>query len=828
MEMTTQARYLDRIFPVMGIKDGIIVSKTGDLTVGWEVTLPKIYSLTKEEHNEALENMASAISILEPWMMVQRKDQFTSCEYHPQMKESFLSDSYEQHFKGRRYMTHRQWIFLTLSNKRSATRRTSNTGIFSNLLASVKPLAANAEKLLLKAQEFESVLTGKGTMGMRRMDDYELTRLIWERRNLGADDGITSDIKFTPESVCINDRVMWAYSIGKADDLPATLEPSQKVAALSTINSSLWSSCGSAIGPLLDCEHEVNQYILTLPQKEMLPELDGRRRKMLSMSSRSAENRNNAEELEEFMDTYHSEKTVMVSTHTDILAWGPEGAMKEIRSKVSASLSGMGITCVQNKYDTPVSWFGSIPGASCEIGSDNLMLAELRSILCLGINETYEQGIPGGIMKMCDRSRNIPVEFDMQKKAYDLRLIDNYNAFILGGSGSGKSFFTNYFVRSCYDAGEKVFIIDVGDSYQGLCSIINEESGGQDGIYHTWDENDPISFNAFMDFGNWTEGGKLNADNDGVNFLLSFLQTLWEPSGGWSSESATILKAIIRDFANDYPIKTPVFQDLIDFIRQVIGKKFRSPEGYDCGGIAVHTDTFNIDGLLLSMEDYSRGGAFGFLLNNPNPKDLLKSRFTVFEVEKLSSIKDKKFYSLVILCIMNAFNAMMRSTPGFKVMVIEEAWKAIANETMAPFLSGLWKTARKYQTSAVVVTQQISDIMSSAIIHDTILQNSAVKVLLDQSNNVGNFDSLMQLLGLDEQQKGLILSMNRRNRHIYRYKEVFISLGGKKTGVYATEVSPQEAIAYESDKEKKKEFLSLSAELGPVEAIRKLTGGDRS
>ena len=103
-----------------------------------------------------------------------------------------------------------------------------------------------------------------------------------------------------------------------------------------------------------------------------------------------------------------------------------------------------------------------------------------------------------------------------------------------------------------------------------------------------------------------------------------------------------------------------------------------------------------------------------------------------------------------------------------------------------------------------------------------------MKVLLDQSNNVGNFDSLMQLLGLDEQQKGLILSMNRRNRHIYRYKEVFISLGGKKTGVYATEVSPQEAIAYESDKEKKKEFLSLSAELGAVEAIRKLTGGDRS
>jgi type IV secretory pathway VirB4 component len=68
-------------------------------------------------------------------------------------------------------------------------------------------------------------------------------------------------------------------------------------------------------------------------------------------------------------------------------------------------------------------------------------------------------------MKMCDRFRNIPVRIDLQAAAYQAGLIDNYNAFILGGSGTGKSFFTNYFVRSCYDAGQTVFIIDVGDSY---------------------------------------------------------------------------------------------------------------------------------------------------------------------------------------------------------------------------------------------------------------------------------------------------------------------------------------------------------------------------
>ena len=81
-----------------------------------------------------------------------------------------------------------------------------------------------------------------------------------------------------------------------------------------------------------------------------------------------------------------------------------------------------------------------------------------------------------------------------------------------------------------------------------------------------------------------------------------------------------------------------------------------------------------------------------------------------------------------------------------KVMVIEEAWKAIANETMSGYLAGLWKTARKFQTSAVVVTQQVSDIMSSQVIRDTILQNSSVRILLDQSNNRNSFSQLQELL----------------------------------------------------------------------------------
>lgn len=823
--MRTKAKGMESIFPLMSICDGFIISKRGDITLGWEVTLPGLFSLTEKEHDDHISSFASAVGLLDPWMMVHRQDIFLHQEYERSDAEGFLSESFERHFDGRTHLIHRQFLFLTITSKESACKGISSSGLFGIKTPSGEALKSSASRLQSKAEEFASVLCGKGYVHLERLSDHTLLGIIGTHMRLGGrQTAMLSDFEMFPDRVSNADRSMWAFSISNSSSLPSLLEPSRKVDSLSGPAAQLHSSFGSAIGPLMDCEHTINSYILTLPQGETLAEMDARRRRMVSMS-RNAENKNNAEQLEAYIDQVHKEKLITVKTHTNILVWDSHDNLQQVKGRVSAALAGIGISCVQDIYDTPVLWYASFPGAACEIGSENLMLMELGSALCLGINESYEKGLSGGLLKLCDRTRNIPLEVDIQKKAHEAGLIDNYNAFILGGSGTGKSFFTNFFVRSCYDAGETVFIIDVGDSYEGLCSVIREESVGKDGIYHTWDMNNPMSFDAFLGFEQWTDlSGTLRQDSDGLNFLLSFLQTLWSPLGGWSADTSNILKQMIRDFRIAWnKAQRPVFDDLRNFLIEIIMPKMESDEGYLCGEIRVDSSRFDISGFVLAMGDYASGGAFGFLLNDRNPKDLFSSRFTVFEVEKLASVNDSKFYSLCILCIMNSFNAKMRSQEGMKVMVIEEAWKAIANETMAPFLTGLWKTARKYSTSAVVVTQQITDIMSSSVINDTILQNSSVRILLDQSNNLNNFDQIKTLLGLSDHQKAMVLSMNRSNNPRYRYREVFIALGDRRCGVYATEVSPQEAVAYESSKEKKKPFLELQQKIGTIAAIRELT-----
>ena len=828
MEIKSKSVSFDKYLPILTIQDGVVVSKRGELTVGWEVSLPPLCALTEDGYEDLLEALSSAVRALGPGYIVHRQDIYLKDSYKAQKLEGFLSGSYERHFSNREHLVHRQYLYLTLALKDAPNRSISSSGAFGISIPKGEFLAKDLATLLSKASEFASVMSSRGGYTLSRLDDTQLAAIVFDHSRIYSRDNIYSDIERGTDRVKCGPRTLWAYSISESRSLPTILSPSQRADSLSGSSSEIHLSTSAAIGPLLECEHMVNTYIFTLNQGDTMREMGGRKRRMTSMGQ-NPENRIAAEELEEFADQAHKESLTCVKAHTNILVWGDEHQEQELRSRISSALSGMNILCVQNTSDTHVLWYSAYPGAAGEISGDNLMTRELKNFLCLGINETYDEGIPGGAMKMCDRFRNIPIRIDIQEAAYKAGLIDNYNAFILGGSGTGKSFFTNYFVRSCYDAGETVFIIDVGDSYEGLCSVIREESNGKDGIYHTWDKDHPITFDAFLGIEDWVDdAGRLQQDSDGVNFLLSFLQTLWTPKGGWNADSANILKQMVRDFVMSRRSvdNKPIFNDLRQYVITEVAPQVHSASGYICDSVQVTKERFDIDGLILAMGDYAEGGAFGFLLNDRNPRDLFSSRFTVFEVDKLSGINDSKFYSLCILCIMNSFNAKMRSTPGMKVMVIEEAWKAIANETMSGYLAGLWKTARKFQTSAVVVTQQVSDIMSSQVIRDTILQNSSVRILLDQSNNRNSFSQLQELLGLTDHQRDIILSMNRLHRDGLKYREVFIALGDKKYGVYATEVSPEEAVCYESNKERKKPFLELSQRLGPIGAIRKLTGGE--
>jgi type IV secretory pathway VirB4 component len=135
----------------------------------------------------------------------------------------------------------------------------------------------------------------------------------------------------------------------------------------------------------------------------------------------------------------------------------------------------------------------------------------------------------------------------------------------------------------------------------------------------------------------------------------------------------------------------------------------------------------------------------------------------------------------------------------------------------------LWKTARKHRTSAVVVTQELKDIISSPVIRDTIVENSAVKILLDQTRYVNRFDTLAEHLSLDEDDKAMVLSLNRYHKGLAAGREVYFNLGNRKSFVMRLEVSPEERIAFSSQKRDKVRLAKEVSRTGSyVKAIRNL------
>lgn len=845
LKMSAKAVHAEKIFPIMAVLDGIAISVNGTLTMGYKLTLPSQYSCTEAEYDDIITSFSSAIGVLPPWTIIHRQDIFTRSEWMPSgdTQNEFLSKSYMEFHKGRSYMTHQSYIYISLSNKGMIDKSGNSSGMFG--LSNVKvPDKGILDNFRAKAREFSSLVSGSGLVKLSLMDEKDWMGegdsigVIQKVMMLGEESPIMSDIVLAPDAIRVKEKTAVCYTIGDSDQLPTEVSSVKRIDRLSSEGvNNVFLSTGSALGVELDCEHIVNQFIVVPQQEEILKSLEAEKKKMQS-GLNSSDNRVNHPEIQKYLDDAYKYGLVTILANINILAWSSEEDVDTLSARVSTAISSMnGTTAVRNLYNTPVVYYASIPGCECDISKENLMKMELVSMLCTGLYETFDNGTGrnDGVLMLSDRTRHQPVNLDTQMIAQELGWINNYNMFVIGGSGTGKSFFMNTYTRNLYSKGQYVFIIDNGDSYEGLCSVINEETDGRDGQYMSWDADRHVTFNPFTGFTTWIkEDGSLNMEEPGINCFLSFLKTVYEPERGWLPSNEAILNQTVLDFiryALDQGLSEsdlPILDDYYSYIGKEVSPKMTKHQ-YIVGDEKVGTTQFNMKDFRLSLKAYAKGGEFASLLNEKKPKDLFNSRFIVFEVSKLADVKDKKYYSICILLIMNAFELKMRNESAVKNLVIEEAWKAIANETMAPYLRSLWKTARKYSTSCVVVTQEMNDIISSNVIRDAILMNSDIRVLLDQANNrniltaeenLGDKD-IRTMLGLSPKEIDIILSLNRANDPKLHYKEVFIKFINGRYGVYATIVSPEEALCYESNKIKKAPLLKAAKDLGSfIKAVK--------
>ena len=826
MRNVLKAETLERRFPLLSVENGCIVSKDADLTVAFEVELPELYTVTADEYEAMHSSWIKAVKVLPEHSVVCKQDWFVKETYRPKTddgEQSFLTRSYELHFNERPYLNHKCSLFLTKTTRERSRRKSDFNTLCRGFLLPKEITDKDAAARFLEAvEQFERIMNDSGHIRLRRLETDEITGtkerpgLVEKYFSLSLEDetAVLQDICLKPGRMRIGDKRLCLHTLSDTEDLPGRLSTDMRYERMSTDRSDCRLSFAAPVGLLLSCNHIYSQYVFIDDAQEILQMMEKNSRNMLSLSKYSRSNAVNQEWTEMYLDEAHTKGVLPVRCHCNVIAWAEDAEeFRRIRNDTGSQLAMMECTPRYNTIDTPVIYWAGIPGNAGDFPSEESFYTFLEQAVCLFAGETNYRSSPSPFgIRLADRQNGIPVHVDISDLPMKRGIITNRNKFILGPSGSGKSFFTNHLVRQYYEQGAHILLVDTGNSYQGLCRMIHDRTNGKDGIYITYEEDNPISFNPF-----YTESGKFDVEKrDSINTLIL---TLWkrEDESPKRSEEVALsgaVNAYIRKISENRNIR-PDFNGFYEFVaddyrRMIEEKKVREKD-------------FDIDGFLNVLEPFYRGGDYDFLLNSDKELDLTGKRFIVFELDNISS--NKVLLPVVTLIIMETFIAKMRRLKGIRKMIlIEECWKALMSANMSEYIKYLFKTVRKYFGEAVVVTQEVDDIISSPIVKEAIINNSDCKILLDQRKYMNKFEHIQRLLGLTEKEKGQILSINQANHPGRFYREVWIGLGGTCSAVYATEVSEEEYFTFTTEESEKLEVQRIAGgPEGSLEgAIRRL------
>ena len=801
---------LETVFPIYKIENDCILSKQADITVAFELSLPEIFTLSGNDFEAFHQAWVKAIKTLPNHTIVHKQDWFIETSYKADFStadKSFLSRSSEMFFNERPYLDHECYLFIT----KKPEGRKNITSLSSSLIrpSIVPPSSINDKHInsfLDKVGQFERILIDSGYIQARRLTNDELastkdkTGLLERYCNLLSKEELPAlrDLN-TADGLKIGNLDCQLFTLADVEDVPALCASRTNYDKYSTDKTKFSVGFAAYVSQLLPCNHIYNQYIFIDDAQATIKKLEGKRLRLQSLSAYSRENSISRDSTNNFLNEAISQQRLPVKAHFNILAWtNDKDKSKDVKNMVSAALAQMDARTHQETASAPQIFWAGLPGNEADLPNHEAFDTFAEQATCFfNVETNYKSSISPIGLRLGERITGLPVHVDISDEPISKGICTNRNKFILGPSGSGKSFFTNHLVRSYYEQGTHCVIVDVGHSYRGLCEMVN-------GYYFTYTENDPIRFNPF-----YLQDEEL--DTEKKESIKTLLLALWKKDNEsfTRSEYVSLSNALQAyfDFIKARPDIFPSFNTFYDFLKEIFLKTLRQ-EG-------VKEKDFDIDNFLYVLKPYYKGGEYDYLLNASENLNLLSQPFIVFE---LDNIKDHPIlFPTVTIIIMEVFISKMRKLKGVrKIILIEEAWKAIARQGMAEYIKYLFKTVRKFYGEAIVVTQEVDDIISSAIIKDAIINNSDCKILLDQSKYINKFNQIQELLGLSEKEKTIVLSMNKANDPTKKYKEVFISLGGVLSKVYRTEVSLEEYLAYTTEEKEKIKVQAYAKKYGSI------------
>lgn len=756
---------------------GVLYTKTGEYSAILRMENPvQKYSANIDSYYEFTNLFAAIAQTLGEGYALHKQDIFTRKQFEDESGKGheFLTKSYFRYFNGREYTDSMTYLTITQENKKSRLMSFDNK---------------KWRDFLVKIRKVQDQLKDAGIKS-EFLTKQEASQYVDRFFAMNFRDKMVSmtGFKVDDEMIGMGDRRCKVYSLVDVDsaNLPTQIRPFTNI---EVNNTSMPVDLVALVDSIPGVESVVYNQIIFVPnQKRELAMLDKKKNRHASMPNPS--NLIAVEDIKRVQEVIARENKQLVYTHYNLIATvKPDTDIQKCTNHLENAFGRMGIHISKRAYNQLELFVNSFPGNCYGMNTDYdrfLTLGDAATCLMYKEKIVHSEDTPFKVY-YTDR-QGVPVAIDISGKEGRNKLTDNSNFFVLGPSGSGKSFYVNSMVRQAHEQDTDIVLVDTGNSYEGLC----EYFGGK---YISYTEEHPITMNPFK-----IKREEWNIEK--LGFLKNLVMLIWKGSQGTVSKTEDrLIEQVINEYYDAHfttkRVSNLCFNTFYEFSTE------RLPKICEENGLhGIDLSSYNY-----LLKDFYKGGSHDVTLNENMDSSLFDETFIVFEIDSIKD--DPLLFPLVTLIIMDVFLQKMRIKKNRKMLIIEEAWKAIASPMMAEYIKYLYKTARKFWASVGVVTQEIQDIIGSEIVKEAIINNSDVVMLLDQSKFKERFDTIKAILGLTDVDCKKIFTINRLENKEGRsfFREVFIRRG-QTSNVYGVE-EPHECYMTYTTERAEKEALKL-------------------
>ena len=755
---------------------GILYTKTGEYSAVIKMENPvQKYSANIDAYYEYTNLFSSIVLTLGEGYAIHKQDVFCKKKFIDETgnNHEYLSDSYFKYFTGREYTDTFTYLVITQECKKSKLL-SYDSRKWKDFLVKVRKVQDQLKDANIKANFLNKK---EASLYVDRYFAMNFSDKTVSMTGFMVDD----------ETISMGERRCKMYSLVDVDsiNLPSLIRPFTNI---EVNNTTMPVDLVSAIDSIPETTTVIYNQIIFIPgQKKELGILDKKKNRHASIPNPT--NQMAVEDIKRVQEVIARESKQLVYTHYNLaVVTDSKTDIQKCTNYIENAFSRLGIHISKRAYNQLELFVNSFPGNCYNMNPDyDRFLTLSDAAACFMYKERIQHSEDSPLKIYYTDRQGVPVAIDISGKEGKEKITDNSNFFCLGPSGSGKSFHMNSVVRQMWEQNTDVVMVDTGNSYEGLCEYVG-------GKYISYTEEHPITMNPFR-----IKRDEYNVEK--IGFLKNLIMLIWKGSDGTITKTEDkLIEQTITEYYENYfngKIKSLSFNTFYEFSVETIPRICRDN---NLTGIDIASFDF-------LMKGFYKGGNYELTLNEDLDTTLFDETFIVFEID---SIKDNPLlFPIVTLIIMDLFIQKMRIKKNRKVLVIEEAWKAIASPMMAEYIKYLYKTARKFWASVGVVTQEIQDIIGSPIVKEAIINNSDVVMLLDQSKFKERFDDIQSILGLTEVDCKKIFTINRLDNKEGRsyFREVFIRRG-QVGAVYGVE-EPHECYMTYTTERAEKEALKL-------------------